>query len=64
MTDPIVNAVISDAEKAGSVAVSSAETAAKAQVVKQEGWVKANLKPVLIGLAIGVVLGWIAHGIL
>jgi hypothetical protein len=57
MTDPIVTAVAADAEKAASTAVASAETAVTAQVVKQEGWLKANWKAIVIGLVFGLIAG-------
>lgn len=38
----------------------SAESAVSGQVVKQEGWVKANRKPLIIGalLVVAILIGW------
>lgn len=58
MTDPI------DQVKATVTTLKSAATSAvDAQVTKQENWLKANLKPLIIGAVVGLILGWLAHGL-
>lgn len=58
MTDPI------DQVKSTVTTLKTAATSAvDAEAAKQEGWLKANLKPLLIGAVVGFILGWLVHGL-
>lgn len=41
----------------------TAKNAALAEVNKQEGWLKANVKPLIIGFVLGTIVGFLLHGL-
>lgn len=57
MTDPV-----SQVGAQVKTDVAAAETAVKADVAKQESWIKTNAKPLIIGLVVGAAIAFgLAH---